>query len=77
MDRQDEALRVAEELLADIELQRLKASEIVLKASRLARFIVKPRCVALITTRSMFTVTSTPTPGSADQGYWPERTTGS
>lgn len=37
MGRQEEALRVADELLADIELQRLKASEIVLKASRLAR----------------------------------------
>jgi hypothetical protein len=37
--RQEEALRVAEELLADIELERLKASEIVLKASRLARLV--------------------------------------
>ena len=39
MGRLDEALRVAEELLADIELKRLKASEIVLKASRLARLV--------------------------------------
>lgn len=39
MGRQDEALRVAEELLADIELKRLKASEIVLKASRVARLV--------------------------------------
>lgn len=35
--RQEEALRIAEEVLADIELKRLKASEVVLKASRLAR----------------------------------------
>lgn len=39
MGRQDEALRVAEELLADIELKRMKASDIVLKASRLARLV--------------------------------------
>lgn len=39
MGRQDEALRIADELLADIELQRLKASEIVLKASRVARLV--------------------------------------
>lgn len=39
MGRQDEALRVAEELLADIELKRLKASEVVLKASRIARLV--------------------------------------
>ncbi|RLV56651.1 hypothetical protein D9V41_06190 [Aeromicrobium phragmitis] len=39
MDRQAEALRLAEALLEDIELQRLKASEIVLKASRLARLV--------------------------------------
>lgn len=39
MGQQDEALRVAEELLADIELKRLKASEIVLKASRIARLV--------------------------------------
>lgn len=39
MSRQDEALRVAEEVLADIELKRLKASEIVLKASRVARLV--------------------------------------
>ncbi|TAK09379.1 hypothetical protein EPO44_01395 [bacterium] len=37
MGRQEEALRIAEEVLADIELKRLSASEIVLKASRLAR----------------------------------------
>jgi hypothetical protein len=37
--RQEEALRVAEELLADIELERLKASEIALKASRVARLV--------------------------------------
>lgn len=39
MGRQEEALRVAEELLADIELQRLKASEVVAKASRVARLV--------------------------------------
>ncbi|WP_233289082.1 hypothetical protein [Kitasatospora sp. MBT63] len=32
-------MRVADELLADIELKRLKASEVVLKASRLARLV--------------------------------------
>jgi hypothetical protein len=37
--RQEEAIKVADELLADIELKRLKASEIVLKASRLARLV--------------------------------------
>jgi hypothetical protein len=37
--RQEEAIRVADELLADIELKRLKASEVVLKASRLARLV--------------------------------------
>lgn len=37
--RQEEALRVAEELLADIELKRLAASEICLKANRLARIL--------------------------------------
>lgn len=39
MERQQEALRIAEELLTDIELKRLKASEIVLKANRVARLI--------------------------------------
>lgn len=39
MGRQEEAIRVAEELLTDIELERLKASEIVLKASRVARLV--------------------------------------
>lgn len=39
MGRQEEAIRVADELLADIELKRLKASEIVLKASRVARLV--------------------------------------
>ncbi|MFF7967067.1 hypothetical protein ACFZC3_17110 [Streptomyces sp. NPDC007903] len=39
MGRQEEAVRVAEELLTDIELKRLKASEVVLKASRLARLV--------------------------------------
>jgi len=37
--RQEEAIRVANELLADIELKRLKVSEIVLKASRIARLV--------------------------------------
>jgi hypothetical protein len=37
--RQEEALRVAEELLTDIELKRLKASEIALKANRVARLV--------------------------------------
>jgi hypothetical protein len=39
VDRQAEARRLAEELLGDIELERLKASEVVLKASRLARLV--------------------------------------
>lgn len=39
MGRQEEALRVAEELLADIELKRLKASEVALKANRVARLV--------------------------------------
>jgi AbiTii len=39
VSRNQEALRVAEELLADIELRRLKASEIILKATRLARLV--------------------------------------
>ncbi|MGV9668947.1 AbiTii domain-containing protein [Nocardia niigatensis] len=39
MNRQEEALRLASELLEHIELQRLKASEIVLKASRVARLV--------------------------------------
>lgn len=39
VNRQKEALNIAEELLADIELKRLKASELVLKASRLARLV--------------------------------------
>lgn len=39
MGRQEEAFRLAEELLTDIELERLKASEIVLKASRVARLV--------------------------------------
>ncbi|MBK9726449.1 MAG: hypothetical protein IPO89_15830 [Actinomycetales bacterium] len=39
MGRHEEALRVAEELLTDVEQQRLKASEVVLKASRLARLV--------------------------------------
>lgn len=39
MGKLAEALQVAKELLADIELKRLKASEIVLKASRIARLV--------------------------------------
>jgi len=39
VNRQEEALRVAEELLTDIESERLKASEIVLKAGRVARLV--------------------------------------
>lgn len=39
MGRQEEAIRVADELLADIELKRLKASEVALKASRVARLV--------------------------------------
>lgn len=39
VNRQEESLRVAAELLTDIELKRLKASEVVLKASRLARLV--------------------------------------
>jgi hypothetical protein len=39
MGRQEEAIRVADELLGDIELKRLKALEIVLKASRIARLV--------------------------------------
>jgi hypothetical protein len=37
--RQEEAWRVAEEVLADIELKRLKTSEIALKANRVARIV--------------------------------------
>ncbi|MGW6624055.1 AbiTii domain-containing protein [Nocardia sp. NPDC055002] len=37
MNRQEEALQLAEQLLADIELKRLAATDIVLKASRLGR----------------------------------------
>jgi len=39
VDRLGEALRIAEELLLDTELRRLKASEILLKASGLARLV--------------------------------------
>jgi hypothetical protein len=39
MGRQEEAIRVAEELLADVELERLRPSEIVMKASRVARLV--------------------------------------
>jgi hypothetical protein len=39
VDRQTEALRLAEELLADIELGRLGVVECVLKGSRLARLV--------------------------------------
>lgn len=39
MRRQSEALRLAEELLADIELSRMGAEQLLLKASRLARLI--------------------------------------
>lgn len=39
MDRLGKALSVAEELLIDIEMRRLKASEVVLKASGLARLV--------------------------------------
>lgn len=37
MDRHSEALRLAEELLTDVELSRCKVQQLVLKASRLAR----------------------------------------
>lgn len=39
MGRQQEALRVASELLTEIELQKLQPSEVVLKASRVARLV--------------------------------------
>ncbi|WP_367200971.1 hypothetical protein [Clavibacter michiganensis] len=39
MGRRDDALSLAEEVLADVELKRLKASEVVLKASRVARLV--------------------------------------
>jgi hypothetical protein len=39
VDRQREALQLAEELLADIELSRLQPSQVLLKASRLARLL--------------------------------------
>lgn len=39
VNRQDQALSLAEELLADIELRRLKAGDVVHKASRLARLV--------------------------------------
>jgi hypothetical protein len=37
--RQEETLRIAEEVLADIELKRLKASEIALKATPRSNFV--------------------------------------
>lgn len=39
VDKQAEAIRLSEDLLADIELQRLKTSEVVMKTSRLARLV--------------------------------------
>jgi hypothetical protein len=39
VNRQQEALQLAEQLLEDIEMRRLKATETVLKATRLARLV--------------------------------------
>lgn len=68
MGRQDEALRIADELLADIELQRLKASEIVLKASRVARLVGQEELIELLG----FERKGYPTDGSAFK--WIEKT---
>lgn len=68
MGRQDEALRIADELLADIELQRLKASEIVLKASRVARLVGQEELTEFLG----FERNGYPTDGSARK--WIEKT---
>ncbi|MGP5603285.1 AbiTii domain-containing protein, partial [Corynebacterium casei] len=68
MGRQDEALRIADELLADIELQRLKASEIVLKASRVARLVGHEELIEFLG----FERNGYPTDGSARK--WIEKT---
>ena len=70
MGRQDEALRIADELLADIELQRLKASEIVLKASRVARLVGHEELIEFLG----FERNGYPTDGSARK--WIEKLVG-
>jgi hypothetical protein len=66
--RQEEALRVAEELLADIELKRLKASEIALKASRVARLVGHQDLIDFLG----YELNGYPTDGSAG-GEWIDR----
>ncbi|MDQ0921528.1 hypothetical protein QF038_000036 [Pseudarthrobacter sp. W1I19] len=64
MSRQEEALRIAEEVLADVELKRLKTSEIVLKASRLARLIGQSELIEFLALeRDGY-------PGDGTDNYW-------
>ncbi|MGW3097833.1 AbiTii domain-containing protein [Streptomyces sp. NPDC001102] len=63
MGRQEEAIRIADELLADIELKRLKASEVVLKASRVARLVGHAELMELLA----FERNGYPTDGSASE----------
>ncbi|MFJ5699620.1 hypothetical protein [Arthrobacter sp. NPDC093139] len=64
MGRQEEALRIAEEVLADVELKRLKASEIVLKASRLARLVGQSELIEFLALeRDGY-------PGNDTDNYW-------
>lgn len=68
MGRQEEALRVAEELLTDIELKRLTASEVALKAGRVARLVGHPDLTTLLGyERSGY-------PGDGSAAEWIERT---
>lgn len=63
MDRQKEALQLAEDLLADIELKQLTAAEITLKASRLARLVGDDNLQQFTTLE----LQGYPTDGSADR----------
>lgn len=63
MGRQEEALRVAEELLTDIELKRLTASEVVLKSNRVARLVGHDALTEFLG----FEQTGYPRDGSADE----------
>lgn len=63
MNRQTEALRVSEELLADIELTRLNASEVALKANRVARIVGHDDLLEFLT----YERNGYPTDGSADK----------
>lgn len=75
--RQESALQLADDLLADIELQRLKASEIALKASRLARLVGHDDLTALLG----FELAGYPHDGSDQEwidktGRWADKTAG-